>query len=108
MPYPSDVSREQFSIILPLLEEARKKTKPRKHNLYDVFNALLYIVKTGCQWRALPKEYPDYRSVHAYFRIWSRTKREDDKTVLATVLKKIGRDRAYTRWQKALHEHGYC
>ncbi len=106
MSYPSDISREQFEKIRPLLESARKKTKPRKLDLYEVFNALLYVVKTGCQWRALPKDYPKFGSVHKYFRIWS----EDDdegESILGQVLKKTGRERAYQNWQKSLHQHGY-
>ncbi len=52
--YPSDISREQFEQIRPLLESARKKTAPRKVDLYDVFCAVLYLLRSGCQWRMLP------------------------------------------------------
>ena len=97
--YPSDIPPEQFQTIAPLLEAARKKTKPRTVDLAHVFNALLYVVKTGCQWRALPKEYPKWRSVHSYFQIWSRPRPFEATTVLATVLKKIGGENAYKRWQ---------
>ncbi len=105
MSYPSDISREQFEAIRPLLETARKRTKPRKLDLYDIFNALLYVVKTGCQWRALPKDYPKYVTVHRYFRIWSEEGTEG-KSILEQVLKKIGYARAYQKWQKSLHEQG--
>lgn len=44
--YPSDISREQFEQIRPLLERARKKTKPRTVDLYEVFRAALYLLKT--------------------------------------------------------------
>ncbi len=43
------MTREQFEVIRPLLESARKKTKPREVDLYYVFNAVLYLLKTGCQ-----------------------------------------------------------
>jgi len=50
--YPSEISREQFELVRPLLESAKKKTKPRKYDLYDVFNAVLYVLKSdvsgGC------------------------------------------------------------
>jgi hypothetical protein len=46
--YPSDISREQFSEIEPLLVSARKITAPRKLDLYDVFCAVLYKLKTAC------------------------------------------------------------
>ena len=107
MKYPSDITKVQFNKIAPLLEGARKKTKPRTLDLYDIFNGLLYVVTTGCQWRALPKDYPKWKSVHYYFRVWSEL--DNKKTsVLEEVLKKIGQRRAYEKWQKALNDHGYC
>ena len=81
--YPSDITREQFAKIAPILESARKQTRPRTLDLYHVFNAVLYLLKTGCQWRQLPTEYPKWRSVHSYFQIW-----QEDET-LNKVLKKI-------------------
>jgi len=106
MSYPSDISREQFEAIRPLLESARKKTKPRTLDLYEVFNALLYVVKTGCQWRALPRDYPKFGTVHKYFLIWSETN-DEGESILGQVLKKTGSERAYQNWQKSLHEYGY-
>lgn len=94
--YPSDITREQFDTIRSLLESSRKKTKPRKLDLYDVFNALLYVMKTGCQWRALPKDYPRYGTVHQYFRIWSK----GSPSILSKILKKIRQERAYAKWQE--------
>lgn len=88
--YQSDISREQFERIRPLLESARKRTKPRTVDLYDVFNGVLYILKTGCQWRMLPKEYPKWRTVHEYFSIWREQQEETGKNLLEEVLKKIG------------------
>ena len=98
--YPSDITRSQFESIAGILEAARKRTKPKTLDMYCVFNALLYVVKTGCQWRALPKEYPKWRSVHRYFQIWSLAREGETTTVLTTVLKKISRERAYKRWQE--------
>lgn len=108
MKYPSSITTAQFKKIAPLLEGARKKTRPRTLDLYDVFNALLYINKTGCQWRELPNDFPDFRSVHAYFRIWSEIPEGKTESILAQVLKKIGRKRAYDQWEETLHDHGYC
>ncbi len=106
MSYPSDISREQFEEIRTILESARKKTKPRKLELFEVFNALLYVVKTGCQWRALPKDYPKYGTVHKYFRMWSEVN-DEGESILGQVLKKISCTRAYHQWQESLHQHGY-
>lgn len=88
--YPSDISREQFATIEPLLISARKITAPRELDLYDVFCAVLYLLKTACQWRLLPSDFPKWRSVHSYFQIWSERK-NDQPSLLEQALKKIGR-----------------
>jgi hypothetical protein len=85
--YPSDITREQFAHILPLLDGARKKTKPRTIDLYDAFCGVLYILKSGCQWRMLPSDFPKWRSVHAYFQIWSE-ERDGNPSLLETIVKK--------------------
>jgi len=69
--YPSDVSRDRFEQIRPLLEGVRRRTKPRTVDLYEVFCAVLYLLKSGCQWRMLPGEFPKWRTVHSYFAKWS-------------------------------------
>ena len=56
--YPSDITREEFEIIRKELESAKKSTKPRKVDLYDIFCAILYIIKGGIQWRMLPCDFP--------------------------------------------------
>ncbi len=56
--YPSNLSRKQFEQIQPLLESARKRTSPRKVELYEIFCAVLYVLKSGCQWRMLPEGFP--------------------------------------------------
>lgn len=87
--YQSDITRKQFAEIEPLLLGARKITAPRKLDLYDVFCAILYILKTACQWRMLPNDFPKWRSVHAYFQIW--TEQVNGKpSLLEKALKKIG------------------
>lgn len=92
--YPSDITREQFEVIRCLLESARKSTSPRKYDLYDVFCGVLYVLKEGCRWASVPKEYPDYRRLHYYFTIWKRTE------ILNEVLKKIGWRYSYKQWSK--------
>ena len=66
--YPSDISREQFARILPVLESARRRTKPRTVDLYDVFCGVLYLLKSGCQWRMLPADFSNWRTCYKYFR----------------------------------------
>ena len=55
--YSSDISREQFKAIKLLLERARRKTSPRRVDLYEVFCAVLYLLRRGCQWRMLPDAF---------------------------------------------------
>lgn len=93
--YPSDISRTQFEIIRPILESTRKKTKPRTLDLYDIFCAILYVMKSGCQWRMLPKDFPKWQIVYKYFRIWKEKKENKDsgvfaESILEKVLKKNG------------------
>ena len=106
--YPSDITREQFEIIRPILESAQKKTKPRKIDQYDVFCALLYLLKSGCQWRMLPSDFPQWKLVHYYFTVWSGKKNKNTSSLLEEVLKKIGQRRTLEKWQKIQNKYGYC
>lgn len=65
--YPSDISREEYDLIREDLEGAKKKTRPRKYDLYNVFCAVLYVVQGGIQWRMLPGDYPEWQSVYYLF-----------------------------------------
>jgi transposase len=87
--YPSDLTEEQFENIRELLESSKKTTKPRKYDLYDIFNAMIYVLKTGCQWDLLPHEYPHYKSVHSYFMTWSKVPKKGESTLMKA-LKKNG------------------
>jgi len=62
--YPSDITREEFEIIREDLEKAKKKTRPRKMDPYDIFCAVLYILKGGVQWRMLPSDFPSWKLVY--------------------------------------------
>lgn len=69
--YPSDISDAQWSLLelhIPVYPGGR----PRKTNLRDVVNAIFYILRTGCQWRYLPKDFPPKSTVWRYFDRWRR------------------------------------
>ena len=89
--YPSDITREQFEIIRPILESAKKRTKPRTIDLYDIFCGILYVLKSGCQWRMLPKDFPKWEICYYYFQCWSEKKDEKTESIFEEVLKKISR-----------------
>ena len=88
--YPSDISREQFIRILPDLESARRRTKPRTVDLYDVFCGVLYLLKSGCQWRMLPADFPNWGTCYKYFQQWSERPDPEQESILEQVLKKMG------------------
>lgn len=106
--YPSDVTREQFEKVRPILESARKKTKPRTLDLYDVFCAVLYLLKSGCQWSMLPSDLPKRSSVHAYFTIWKAQRADENgnpqPSILEEVLKKISWRGPFMQWSEQVHQ----
>ncbi|MFP5207858.1 MAG: IS5 family transposase [Acidobacteriota bacterium] len=65
------MNREQFETIRPLLEGVRKRTKPREVDLQEVFNAVVYLLKSGCQWRMIPEGFPKWTTVYSYYARWS-------------------------------------
>ncbi len=81
--YVSDISRKQFELIRADLESIRKVTKPRTIDLYDLFCGVLYVLKSGCQWRMLPSDFPNWQSVYSHFAMWNESE------ILTKVLKKI-------------------
>ena len=87
--YASDISREKFAEIEPELRSVRRTTKPISLDLYDVFCAVLYLLRTGCQWRFLPTDFPKWQSVYAYWSKWSQPD-EHGTSVLERALKKSG------------------
>jgi len=88
--YPSDINRAQYEIIRELLESARMKTKPRQVDLYEVFCAVLYVLKSGCQWRMLPSDFPAWSTVYSYFCQWNAKASEEECSLLEQALKKSG------------------
>jgi len=56
------------------LESAKKKTHPNKYDLYDIFCAILYVLREGCRWRALPHDYPPWKTVYFHYMAWRKRK----------------------------------
>lgn len=88
-PYQKLVSREEFESIYPLLYENGRKPRSDSSDKYPHFNAVLYVLNTGCTWRALPEEYPLWNTVYSHWKRWSET---DSKGLskLDRALSKIG------------------
>ena len=106
--YDSDITREQFEVIRPLLESARKSTKPRTVDLYDVFCATLYVLKSGCQWRMIPGDFPKWRTVYSYFQIWSEVPNDSRHSLLEIALKKSGQRIPNQKKSRYLNHLCYC
>jgi len=72
--YPSDLTDAQWAKLAPLLLERPSGRhgggRPRKYELRRVTDAMLYGVKTGCQWRQLPVNFPPWKTAHEQFRAW--------------------------------------
>lgn len=73
--YASDMTDAEWALIVRQLPPRRRLGRPRKFRLRDVIDAILFILSTGCQWRALPKEFPPYSTVQSYFYAWRDTGR---------------------------------
>ncbi len=71
MRYPSDVTDEEWAHIEPCIPPAKRGGNRRHVNLREVVNGLMYVLSTGCQWRAIPKDLPPRSTVHDYFDLWS-------------------------------------
>ena len=74
--YPSDLSDLEWSIIEPLLPKAKQQGRGRKREIEEreIVNAILYLLKEGCQWRSLPHDFPHWSTVRTYFDRWKRKK----------------------------------
>lgn len=73
--YASDMTDGEWALIKRLLPRANRLGRPRKTDQRSVVEAVLYILSTGCQWRALPREFPPYSTVQGYFYAWRDTGR---------------------------------
>ncbi len=68
--YPSDLTDQEWALLSPLIPAAKPGGRPRTVAMRAVLNALLYVDRTGCQWRALPHDFPPWSTVWTYFRTW--------------------------------------
>jgi putative transposase len=69
--YPTDATDDQWTMIRPLVERERQMGRPTEVDLREVVNALLYLTRTGCQWRMLPIDFPNHNTVRYYFDAWT-------------------------------------
>ena len=67
-PYPSDLTDAQWRLIAPLIPDAKPGGRPRKYDMREVMDALLYVDREGCSWRALPHDFPHWKTCYNFFR----------------------------------------
>ena len=68
--YPSDLTDAEWALIEPMIPPARRGGRPRDVNVREVLNGIFYVLWTGCQWSALPKDLPPKSTAHHYFMLW--------------------------------------
>ena len=69
--YPSDLTDDEWRLAEPLIPPGKTGGGKRTVIMREVVNGLMYILSTGCQWRAIPKDLPPRSSVHGYFDLWT-------------------------------------
>ena len=68
--YPTDLTDEEWALIAPLIPRAKRGGGKRSVDMREVVNGLMYVLGTGCQWRAIPKDLPPRSTVNGYFADW--------------------------------------
>lgn len=68
--YLSNLTLEQFELLSPLIPPPKPGGRPRTVEMWDVLNAIFYLLCEGCRWRSLPGDFPKWQTVYTYFRNW--------------------------------------
>jgi len=69
--YPSDLTDAEWALVEPLIPAAKRGGRRREVDVREVLNGLLYVLSTGCQWRAVPKDLPPKSTLFSYFDLWN-------------------------------------
>jgi putative transposase len=70
--YPTDLTDAQLEIVAPLLPPPRHQGRPRQVDLREILNGIFYALRSGCPWRMLPHDFPNWRTTYGYFYTWRR------------------------------------
>lgn len=68
--YSSNLTQDQWQLLEPLIPAAKPGGRPREVEIWDVLNAIFYLLREGCRWRSLPGDFPKWQTVYTYFRNW--------------------------------------
>jgi putative transposase len=70
--YPSDVTDKEWAILEPLIPAAKPGGRPQEIERREIVNSILYVLRSGCPWRLLPYDFPNWSTVYLYFREWKQ------------------------------------
>ena len=68
--YDSDLTDEEWALVAPIIPPAKRGGGKRTVNIREVLNGIFYVLWTGCQWKAVPKDLPPKSTLHWYFMLW--------------------------------------
>ncbi len=68
--YPSNLTQAQFELLSDMIPAPKPGGRPREVEMWEILNAIFYILCEGCRWRALPGDFPKWQTVYTYFRNW--------------------------------------
>jgi len=94
LPYPSDLSDAEWAILRPLLTPARQAGRPQRLDLRRIVEAVFYLLRTGCQWRAIPHEFPPWPAVYWHYAKWRRTGTWEEVNTALREAQRLRRGRA--------------
>ena len=90
--YSSDIRDKEWLILAPFIAQG-KMGRPRTHDIRQIINAIRYVMKSGCQWRLLPKEFPPWQTVYDYYLRWRKNGKwqEIHDALVNQVREKVGK-----------------
>src|SRR5580658_7060764 len=83
--YPSDLTDVEWAIVEPMIPPARHGGRKRSVNVREVLNGIFYVLWTGCQWKALPKDLPPKSTVHDYLELYVAVREQEGREASPTV-----------------------
>ena len=95
--YTSDLTEKEWKILSPFVSQGNIG-RPRTHDIRQIINAIRYVMKSGCQWRLMPKDFPPWQTVYDYYLRWRKNGKwqEIHDTLLGQVREKSGKNASPT------------
>jgi transposase len=93
-PYPTDLSDKEWALIAPLVPPPKYGGRNRYVDVREVLDAIFYLLRTGCAWRMLPHDFPEWQTARTYFDMWKKdgTWKKMHDTLRGKVRKKRGKE----------------